>query len=274
MRVGDTRSTREPLAAFRLASLDLRREFDRIDDATVAGTTAEVARDRELNLVPRRAGALVEQRRRRHQHARRAEAALAAAHAVEAVEQRIDVRRTREHLHGPHLFAVRLEREREAGEHGRAVDDDRTRAAVALVAALLGADEVEVVAQRLEQRATRRHRERHAAAPDVHRHRHEPLARLARILRHDLAVGPERAPLAARARARDRMSGRYRKRESARGQLAVLDEPRLHDPLPRADEPEVVDEQLDRRVSHALAHAEPRAVHAIGPQHRRPHRVR
>src|SRR6185369_508971 len=128
----------------RLPPADLRGELDGVEDPPVAGAATEVARDGDLDLLARGARVLVEERGRAHQHARRAEAALAAAHLIEAVDERIEVRRARERLHRLDLGAVRVEREGEAGEHRVAVDDDRAGPAVALVAALLGADQVEI----------------------------------------------------------------------------------------------------------------------------------
>src|SRR5262249_15441369 len=139
----------------RLAAADLRGELDGIEDPPVAGAATQVAGDGDLDLIARGARVLVEERGRAHQHAGRAEAALTAAYLIEAVDERIEVRRPGERLHGLDLGAVRVEREREAGEHRLAVDDDRAGPAVTLVTALLGADHIEVVAERLEQRAPR-----------------------------------------------------------------------------------------------------------------------
>ncbi len=80
-----------------------------------------------------------------------------------------------ERLHGLHLGPVGVERERQAGEHRAAVDHHRARAAVALVAALLGADEIEIVAERLEQRAPRVDGELDRLAGEAQRERHQAL---------------------------------------------------------------------------------------------------
>ena len=56
--------------------------------------------------------------------------------------------------------AVGLDREHQAGVDGPAVDDDGAGAALADEAALLGAGQLEVVAQDVEQRVVRGHLER------------------------------------------------------------------------------------------------------------------
>ena len=62
---------------------------------------------------------------------------------------------SRQSLHGRHLAAVGRRREHHAAVHPAAVEQDRARPAFAAVAALLGAGQVEVLAQQVQQRRAR-----------------------------------------------------------------------------------------------------------------------
>jgi hypothetical protein len=212
-----------------------------------------------------------QERRRGHQHAGRAEATLASSHPIEAVEQGIHVGRAVEALHRGDLLAVRLDGEGEARERDAAVHEHRTRAAITLVAALFGADEIEVVTQRFEQRAPRRHGEAQGLPPMTQRDRHQRLS--LRRLRETHAIGPGGALLALIAWAYQRMIERDRSMQRVGGELHQVGEiVRAH---PRSTgEPEVVQQQLEVRVAHPLADAEHRAVHAIDARGRRPERRR
>ena len=53
---------------------------------------------------------------------------------------------------GRHASAGALHRERQTREHGLAVDQHRARAALAELAAVLGAGELQILAEHLEQR--------------------------------------------------------------------------------------------------------------------------
>ena len=59
-------------------------------------------------------------------------------------------------LDGRDLAPLALDRKHQAGEHGLAVDQDRARPALAELAAVLGAGEVQLLAEHLEQRLVRR----------------------------------------------------------------------------------------------------------------------
>jgi hypothetical protein len=60
-----------------------------------------------------------------------------------------------ESFDGGDLMAFAGDRERQAGKHASPVHPDRARAAGALVAVLLGARQIEVLAQRVEEADTR-----------------------------------------------------------------------------------------------------------------------
>src|SRR2546423_14772199 len=120
--------------------------LDRFDDLRVAGAAADVTGDGEADLLFARPRIRVEQRLRHHDHARRAEAALRAAVADEALLQRVQLAVLAEAFDRLQRRAMRLHREDEARAHRLAVQDDGAGAAVADVAALLGAGETGFVA--------------------------------------------------------------------------------------------------------------------------------
>src|SRR3954451_8209004 len=65
-------------------------EGDGVDHELVAGAAAEVAGDSPLDLVARGRGVALEQVERRHQHARRAVAALQRVRLVEGLLERVE----------------------------------------------------------------------------------------------------------------------------------------------------------------------------------------
>ena len=79
--------------------------------------------------------------------------------------------------------ALAFEREHQAGKHRLAVDQHRAGAAFAELAAVLGAGEVEVLAQHLEQRLVRRERDFDVLAVDAQHHVHVALRLDFRICR-------------------------------------------------------------------------------------------
>ena len=74
----------------------------------------------------------------------------------ERLLQRMQRAVRRQALDGGDLGAVLHDRERQAGIDPPPVDQHRAGAALAVIAALLGAGQVEMVAQRVEQRRPRR----------------------------------------------------------------------------------------------------------------------
>src|SRR5215470_16713272 len=89
----------------------------RLDDVHVAGAAAQVARDRLADLLLARILVLREQRARRHQHARSAEAALQAVLLGEALLHRVELAALLQSLDRGDARAVGLH-----GEHGAGLD--------------------------------------------------------------------------------------------------------------------------------------------------------
>ena len=92
-----------------------------------------------------------QQRRRRDQHAGRAEAALDAALLEERALQRVQLVAVGEALDRRDLAAVGLQREVGARVHGLAVEQHHAGAALGVVAALLGAGQADLVAHHRQQ---------------------------------------------------------------------------------------------------------------------------
>ena len=90
-----------------------------------------------------------------HDHARGAEAALQAVLVPERLLERMEGRAVGHPLDGLDLGAVGLDREHRAGLRALAVDVDRARAAVARVAADVGAGQPEDVAQEVDEQEAR-----------------------------------------------------------------------------------------------------------------------
>ena len=83
---------------------------------------------------------------------RRAVAALKAIAVQEGGLHRVQLVAGGEAFNGDDVLALARRRQRQTGQDTLAVDDDRARAARALIAPLLRADEAEHVAKRVEQR--------------------------------------------------------------------------------------------------------------------------
>ena len=84
--------------------------------------------------------------------------------------QRVQRARRAEPFDGGDLAALVLHGQREAAVDALAVDQHRAGAAGALVAALLGAEQVQLLAQQIEQRGAHVHRDLQVAAIDVEAH--------------------------------------------------------------------------------------------------------
>ena len=118
-----------------------RRIEHGIDDLEIAGAAAEHAAEAIHHRLAAGRRVADEQIGGRHQHARGADAALGRVVGVECRLQRAPERKPGEPLHRHDRFAVRLRGGDHARAHLRAVDQHRAGAAVAGVAADLGARE-------------------------------------------------------------------------------------------------------------------------------------
>src|SRR5262249_44173923 len=93
------------------------------------------------------------------ENTRRAIAALRGAELREGLLQRMEPTAFGHALDGRDLGALELGGQRETRQDRRAVDEHRARPAFTELAAVLGADEVEVLAEDFEQRLVDRHQQ-------------------------------------------------------------------------------------------------------------------
>ena len=133
-----------------------RRLLDRLDDVHVARAAAEVAADPLADLVLGGIRVLLEQPGGLHDHARGAEAALEAVLVPERLLERVEGRRPSAM---PSIVltsrAVGLDGEHRARLGALAVDVDGAGAAVARVAADVGAGQPEDVAEEVDEQEAR-----------------------------------------------------------------------------------------------------------------------
>src|SRR5512143_2322505 len=127
------------------------REVDGAVDLGVIGATAQVPGQGLLDLLERRIRVLPEERRRGHEKAGSAVAALVAVLLDEGLLDRMELVAFGQAFDRPHGLSIGPDREGHAGVDGFAVEKDGAAAAFAPVANLLGAREVELVAQDVEQ---------------------------------------------------------------------------------------------------------------------------
>src|SRR5262249_19675703 len=125
------------------------------DDVLVARAAADVPGERPADLLLRRVGVLLQQGGAREHHPWRAEAALEAVLLVEALLNRVQLGTVREALDRLHLAAVDLDGEVRARLGRSPVDEHRARAAVARVAADMGAGEAELLPQQVDEQQPR-----------------------------------------------------------------------------------------------------------------------
>src|SRR4029079_15097466 len=132
-------------------------ERDGVDDLGISGAAAEISRDGLADRVLIGAAARIEIGARRHQHPRRADAALRTPRDEEGVLQLIEAivlrHRRCETLDSPDLRLGDLADRDEAGVDWSSIDEDRARPAFALAAPLLGSGASEVLAQDVEEAA-------------------------------------------------------------------------------------------------------------------------
>lgn len=102
----------------------------------------------------------------RHQHARRAIAALQSGAAQKALLQRMQLTLVRQPLDGLHPFALRHDGQTQTGFHRQAVNQHGAGTANPGLATALGASQMQVVAQAIGQQTTRRHHDLNGLAVD------------------------------------------------------------------------------------------------------------
>src|SRR5262245_2184756 len=161
------------------------------DDAVVRGAAAEVPVQRLLDLGLRWSRVPVEQGLGRHDHAVAAEAALAGLLGDERALEGLELLDRPQALDCRDLALDRRRGRRDARPRGAAVDEDRARPALSQAAAELRAVQLEIVAQDVEQRGIRIHRDGSGAA--VHPQGIRGHALIASAPAGE-AVGPVRGP--------------------------------------------------------------------------------
>ena len=215
-----SRATRAPTAcpARDAGDVDDRARRDgehRLDDLAVAGAAAQHAGERVADLGLGRLRVRAQQRLGAHQHARRADAALRRAVGDEgALQRRQRAVGAGEAFDRRHRAAVALADADDARAHLLAVEQHGAGAAVAGVAADLGAGQAELVAQGVGEAPARVAGELARAAVDVDAHD---------LDRRQVARGHRRlrARIRQRARAGRRAHGAATSRRARRTSVAV-----------------------------------------------------
>src|SRR5262249_2811420 len=118
-----------------------------VDDVLIAGAATEIAGETRADLELRRRWGILEQRHRRHDHPRRAEAALQAVFLPESLLQRMERAVAAETLDGGDLRSVCLDGEDRARLRTAAVEQHRACAALTGVAPDVSAGQPELLAQ-------------------------------------------------------------------------------------------------------------------------------
>ena len=135
------------------------------DDLAIAGAAAQHTAQRILHGSFAGGCVMGQQRRCRYQHARRADAALRGAVAQEALLQLARNRRChRQSLDRCHRAAGHLAQRHQTGAARLAIDEHGAGAAIAGIAADLGAGQAQFVAQHAAEAPFRRCRDRDRAA--------------------------------------------------------------------------------------------------------------
>src|SRR3989441_13002086 len=133
-----------------------RRQLDGFVDLDVTGAAAEVARERLLDRVARRTRARREECLGGEEERRCAIAALRGAELGEGLLERMERAARRHPLDRLDPAPGAGEAEHQTGEDRRGVEQHGTGAALAQLAAVLGAREPQVLPQHLEQGVVRR----------------------------------------------------------------------------------------------------------------------
>src|SRR6266480_360152 len=126
--------------------------LDRLENLLIPGAAAKVARNGFPDSFPVGHPFVVEERFRGHQDPGGAVAALRRAEVGEGRLQGMQLRAAAEAFDRFHRAALALGGEHQAGKLRRAVDQHGAGAALAQLAAVLGAGEAEVLAQHFEKR--------------------------------------------------------------------------------------------------------------------------
>ena len=133
--------------------------FDGFENLLIAGAPAQIARQRGFDLIACRPWVLVQQRLGGDQESGRAVSALGGAQISERFLQRVQAAVAGKAFDRRDRTAVAVDAEHEAREHRLAVEQHGAGAAFAQLAAVLGAAQVQVFTQNLEQRLVRRERD-------------------------------------------------------------------------------------------------------------------
>lgn len=132
-------------------------ELDRLEDLGVAGAAAQIASQGVLDFAATGVWIVAEQRLRRQNHARLAEATLQSAAAIKSILDRVDalpsglLMQRAQALDGGDVFPFERRRQSQASEGWSAINQHRARTTISLVAALLAAGQSKAVAQDFEQ---------------------------------------------------------------------------------------------------------------------------
>jgi hypothetical protein len=125
------------------------------DDVRVRAAPAQIAAHRLSYVIIRRPAGFMEQRRRRHNLARGAVAALERIVLDESLLDRMQSAVLLEPFDRGDLVPFMHDRKRETRVDSAAIDVDGTGAALAVIAALFRAKQLEMFSQRVEKRRAR-----------------------------------------------------------------------------------------------------------------------
>src|SRR6266536_2755214 len=148
------------------------RPADRLEYRLVARAATEVAGEGIPDRLIRGIRIGGQQRRRRDEHARRAEPALDASCLQEGSLEGVEVVGRAETRDRCHRAAGGLQGEVRAGVHRLSVDEDHAGTALGIVTAFLRTDEAQVVAKEAKERPVRLHAHGICHSVDGHRERH------------------------------------------------------------------------------------------------------
>jgi len=135
------------------------RRFDGLEYLLVSSTAAQVSRQRLFDLLARWLRVLVEQCFGGDEKPWRAVAALRRAKVGECVLQRVEPSVADQPFDRRHVAAAAVDAENETRQYRLTVEQHGARAALAELAAMLGAAQIQVFTQDLEQRFVRRERD-------------------------------------------------------------------------------------------------------------------